>query len=106
MLSELLKHPRAILLSIALHVVLLGAFFLNFNFADESKLQKQGELAKTVKAEIVDLQQLEAQKRLKQEQQQAILKKELEKKKQAQTEKERTDSTFACCNNTNVFTTF
>ena len=87
MQSELLKHPKALLFSVILHVVFLGIFFLNFNFVADPKLQKQGQVAKTVKAEIIDQRQLEALERGKQEEQEARLKKEMEKKKQAQAEK-------------------
>ncbi len=83
MQSELLKHPKALLFSVILHVVFLGIFFLNFNFVADPKLQKQGQVAKTVKAEIIDHKQLEALERNKQE---ARLKQVMEKKKQAQAE--------------------
>ncbi len=89
MQSELLKHPKALLFSVILHVVFLGIFFLNFNFVADPKLQKQGQVAKTVKAEIIDQRQLEALERGKQEEQEARLKKEMEKKKQTQAEKAR-----------------
>jgi membrane protein involved in colicin uptake len=60
--SELLKHPRAIALSVGFHVVVIAIILINFHFSDSTNLVKQAELAKTVKAEIVDQQQLEAQK--------------------------------------------
>ena len=61
MFSELLKHPRALALSAVFHLVLIAAIFLNLNFSDSRNLVKPAELAKTVKAEVVDVQQLEAQ---------------------------------------------
>jgi colicin import membrane protein len=77
--SELLKHPRAIALSIGFHVVVIAIILINFHFSDSTNLVKQAELAKTVKAEIVDQQQLEAQINRKKREQEARRKRELEK---------------------------
>ena len=79
MFSELLKHPRAIALSIGFHLVLIAAILINFHFSDNTNLVKQADLAKTVKAEIIDQQQLDAQKNRKKKEQEARRKRELEK---------------------------
>jgi len=79
--SELLKHPRALALSVGFHLVLMIAIFFNFHLTDKTVLVKQSNLAKTVKAEIVDVQQLEAQKIKKKNQQEAQRKRELEKQR-------------------------
>lgn len=92
MLSELFKHPRAVLISIVLHIVLLGAFLLNSSFSDNPNLHKQGEVAKTIKAKVVNQQQLDEQNKSKQEEQEAKKRKQLEKKKQAQAKKERAEA--------------
>ena len=81
MFSELLKHPWALGLSILFHLILIAAIFLNFHFTDKTTLVKQSDLAKTVKAEIVDTQQLEAQKNKNKKEQEAKRKRELEKQK-------------------------
>jgi len=87
--SELLKHPRAIGLSIGFHVVVIAIILINFHFSDSTKLVKQDELAKTVKAEIVDQQQLEAQKNRKKKEQEARRKRELEKQNKEKAAKAR-----------------
>ncbi|MCH8177845.1 MAG: cell envelope integrity protein TolA [Proteobacteria bacterium] len=92
MLSELLKHPKALLISIVAHIVLLGAFLLNADFSSDPNLHRQGEVAKTVKAKVVNSQQLDEQKRRKQEEQEAKRQKELEKKKRVQAEKEKAEA--------------
>lgn len=79
MFSELLKHPRAMALSIGFHLVLIAAILINFHFSDNTNLVKQADLAKTVKAEIIDQQQLDAQKNKKKKEQEARRKRELEK---------------------------
>ncbi len=76
MLSELRRYPQALMLSVLLHVGLLIAIFVNIDFDDNKKLLKQGEQVKTVKAEVIDQQQLEASKAKKQA--------EIEKKKKAE----------------------
>ncbi len=81
MLSELLRHPGALALSIVFHLLVIAAIFFNLHLSDKTVLVKQAELAKTVKAEIVDQQQLEAQKNSKKEEREAKRKRELEKQK-------------------------
>ena len=81
MFSELLKHPRALALSVGFHLLLMVAIFFNLHLTDETVLVKQSNLAKTVKAEIVDVQQLEAQKNKKKREQEAQRKRALEKQK-------------------------
>jgi len=68
-------------LSIGFHLVLIAAILINFHFSDSTNLVKQADLAKTVKAEIIDQQQLDAQKNKKKKEQEARRKRELEKKK-------------------------
>ena len=63
MLGELLKHPQALLISVALHALVIGVMVVNLQFADRPKLIKAGEVAKTVKAEVVDNSQLEERAR-------------------------------------------
>jgi len=87
--SELLKHPRAIALSIGFHLVIIAIILINFHFNDSTNLVKQAELAKTVKAEIVDQQQLDAQKNRKKKEQEARRKRELEKQNKEKLAKER-----------------
>ena len=79
MLSELLKHPRALALSVGFHLVLILTIIFNFYFADRTVLVQQSDLTKTVKAEIVDAQQLEAEKNKKIKEIEAKRKRELEK---------------------------
>ena len=66
MFAELRQYPQALMLSVLLHVVLLSVIFVSLESADEKKLIKQGGLNKTVKAQVVDSQQLEATKNKKQ----------------------------------------
>ncbi len=66
-------------LSIGFHLVLIAAILINFHFSDNTNLVKQADLAKTVKAEIIDQQQLDAQKNRKKKEQEARRKRELEK---------------------------
>jgi len=60
--SELLQHPRALVLSVVFHVAIIGMVFINFDFSDKTILVKQADLSKTVQAQIIDRQQLEQQK--------------------------------------------
>jgi len=87
--SELLKHPRAMALSIGFHLVVIVAILINFHFSDSTNLVKQADLAKTVKAEIIDQQQLDAQKNRKKKEQEARRKRELEKQKKEKQAKAR-----------------
>lgn len=90
MFSELLKHPRALALSAVFHLVLITAIFLNLNFSDSKNQVKQAELAKTVKAKIVDAQQLEAQINKNKKALEAKRKREIEKLKREKEAKKRT----------------
>lgn len=92
MVKELFKHPKALSISIVAHIIVLGAFLINTDFSDNPKLLKQGEVTKTVKAQVVNSQQLEEQKRKKQQAQEARRQRELEKKKQARVEKEKVEA--------------
>jgi len=74
--AQLRQYPKALILSVLLHVGLLSVIFISLDFDDEKKLIKQGEMSKTVKAQVVDVQQLEASKAKKQAQ--------IDKKKKAQ----------------------
>ena len=76
MFAELRQYPQALMLSVLLHVGLLVVIFISLDSADEKKLIKQGEMTKTVKAQVIDSQQLEATKEKKQA--------EIDKKKKAQ----------------------
>jgi colicin import membrane protein len=89
MFSELLKHPGALALSFVFHLLLIAAIFLNLQLSDKTNLVKQADLAKTVKAEVVDQQQLEAQKDKKIKEQEAKRKAELEKQKRENEAKKR-----------------
>jgi len=88
-LSELLERPAALALSVAFHLVLIGAIIFNLDHADSAILVKQANLAKTVKAEIVDVQQLEAREIEKKKAQEAKRKRELEKRKREKEAKKR-----------------
>ena len=76
MFAELRQYPQALMLSVLLHVGLLAVIFISLDSADERKLIKQGEMTKTVKAQVIDSQQLEATKEKKQA--------EIDKEKKAQ----------------------
>ncbi len=89
MLSELLKHPGALALSFVFHMLVIAAIFFNLHLSDKTVLVKQADLAKTVKAEIVDQQQLEAQKDEKKKEQEAQRNRELEKQKREEEAKKR-----------------
>jgi len=75
-LAGLRQYPQALMLSVLLHIGLLAVLFISLDSADEKKLIKQGEMTKTVKAQVVDVQQLEATKEKKQA--------DIDKKKKAQ----------------------
>ena len=89
MFSELMKHPAALALSVLFHLLVIAAIFFNLHLSDKTVLVKQADLAKTVKAEVVDLQQLEAQKSNKKKEQEAKRKRELEKQKRDKEAKKR-----------------
>jgi len=75
-LSELRRYPGALMLSVFFHVGILIVIFVNIDFNDSKKPVKQGDLVKTVKAAVIDQQQLEASKAIKQA--------EIDKKKKAE----------------------
>ena len=79
MLAELFKHPRALLLSLFLHGLIIGVMVLNLTFIDRPKQIQADKVAKTVKAEVVDVQQLEERQKQKELEEQR--KKEAEQKK-------------------------
>jgi len=66
-IAELWRYPRALMLSVLLHVGLLVILFVSLDFDDREILVKQGDRVRTVKAEVVDRQQLETAKRQKAE---------------------------------------
>ena len=78
MFAELRKHPRALWFSLLFHAVIIGAMVLNLSFIDKPKQIKAGQ-ARTVKAEIVDIEQLEDRQKQKDLEAQRI--KDAEKKK-------------------------
>jgi len=79
--AELLKHPRALVLSLLFHLGIIAVMVLNLTFVDRPKQLKAGPTAKTVQAEIVDLKQIEEQKK----------QKELEAKRKTDAEKKKKD---------------
>ena len=84
MFAELLKHPRALAFSVLLHAVIIGLMIFNLKFVDKPQNITAGQVAKTVKAEVVDQQQLEdreKQKRLEKERIKKAERKKLEAKK-------------------------
>ncbi len=89
MFPRLTRYRRALALSIVFHLVVIAAILLNFHLSGRPNLVKQSELAKTVKAEIVDRQQLEAQIDRKKKEQEARQERELEKQKRAKDAKKR-----------------
>ncbi|MCP4494181.1 MAG: cell envelope integrity protein TolA [Gammaproteobacteria bacterium] len=66
MLFEFKQYPLALVLSVLLHIVLLAIALVSLDSDEKEKLIKQGEQVKTVKARVVDQQQLEAAKKRKQ----------------------------------------
>ncbi len=89
MFPRLTGYRRALALSIVFHLVVIAAILLNFHLSGRPNPVKQSELAKTVKAEIVDQQQLDAQINRKKKEQEAKRKSELEKQKRAKEAKKR-----------------
>ena len=81
MLSELRKHPGALLISLALHALVIGLMVLNLSFFDKLQDIKVGPVAKTVQAEVVDQKQLDAKEKQKQ----------LEEKRKREAEKKQKD---------------
>ena len=79
MLADLLKHPKALIFSVLFHVVILGLIVIDLSFTDKQDMMKVGEVAKTIKAEVIESTQLEQEKK-----QEAQIKKEQEiEKKEA-----------------------
>ena len=89
MFAEMLKHPRALVLSLVMHLAVIALMVLNLHFADRPKHIKGGQLEKTVQAEMVDLKEIEQQKQQKllEEKRRA----EAEKKKKQQEAKKQAD---------------
>jgi TolA protein len=94
-IAELLKHPRALVLSLVMHLAVIALMVLNLTFADKPKHIKAGTMAKTVQAEMVDLKAIEEQKKQKQldakRKADAEQKKKLEAKKRADKKKREAD---------------
>jgi colicin import membrane protein len=93
--AELLKHPRALVLSLLVHFAVIALMVLNLTFFDKPKHLKAGPVAKTVQAEMVDLKQIEEQNKKKQldakRKAEAEQKKKLEAKKRADKKKREAD---------------
>ncbi len=92
MLSELRRHPWALVISLGIHLLVIVAMVVNLQFSDKPKMTKAGPVTKTIKAEVVNQQQLEdreKQKRLEQDRNQAAIekKKDIEAKKRADKKK-------------------
>ena len=66
MFAELLKHPRALVLSLVFHLGVIALMVLNLTFSDRPEHIKAGAVVKTVQAEMIDLNQIEEQKKQKQ----------------------------------------
>ena len=62
MFSELRQNQKALALSVLFHVAIIAIIFINFSFSDKTILVKHAEIAKTVKAKVIDQQLLEQQK--------------------------------------------
>jgi len=86
-LAEMLKHPRALVLSLLLHLGVIALMVLNLSFIERPKQIKAGQMAQTVQAEMIDLNQLKQQE--KQKQLEADRKAEAEKKKKAEADKKK-----------------
>ena len=52
MLSELLKNPKALAISVGLHVALIGLIVFEFAFSDRQILVQQAPVTKTVQTTI------------------------------------------------------
>ena len=100
MFSELLQHPRALVISVVFHVAIIGIIFINFDFSDKTILVKQADISKTVEAKLIDRQQLEQQKnkkkveeeRRKQELAKQKRDREAKKRKQAEAKKHKAEA--------------
>ena len=95
MIAELLKHPRALVLSLVFHLGIIALMVVNLAFFERPVKIKAGQQAKVVQAEMVDLKQIKEQKKQKQleakRKAEAEKKKKLEAKKQADKKKREAD---------------
>ena len=89
MIADLFKHPRALVLSLLMHLAVIALMVLNLTFADKPMHTRAGQEVKTVQAEMVDLKQVEKQK--KEKELAAKRKAEEEKKKKQLEAKKRAD---------------
>ena len=84
MLSELFKNPKALGISALLHLLVIGVVFINLSFSEKPVLVKAGNQVKTVQAEVVDSDQLEAAKKAKMEKELSAKQQQADAKKKAQ----------------------
>lgn len=90
MLGTLKRHPGAVLLSIALHLLVIGLALLEFSGQSvRPVVSKQGAVDKTIKAEIIDLKKLDKREQKIKKQKADKKKKEVEKKRLEQAAKKR-----------------
>lgn len=90
MFSPAGKFPRALLFSGLFHLFIFGLIVLDLTFSDPPKMIQAGPPVKTIKAEVIDLKQLEAVQKKKIELE-AKRKKEQAKKKKALAAKKRAE---------------
>ncbi|MFT5219782.1 MAG: translation initiation factor IF-2, partial [Gammaproteobacteria bacterium] len=81
MLSELFKNPKALGISALLHLIVIGLVFINLSFSEKPVLVKAGNKVKTVQAEVVDSEQLDAAEKAKLEKELAAKQGQAEAKK-------------------------
>ena len=86
MLSEVLKHPRALVLSAVFHILLVGAILINLTYFSQPERIQPSEQVETIKAEIVDQKLLDDRARKQKQDLEAERKKLEEKKRQAEAE--------------------
>jgi colicin import membrane protein len=96
MFEELVKHPKAIALSILFHLIIIIAIVINFHFFDKPKLVQTGTQGKAIQAKVVESSQLDeskqkkemekAERREKELKRIALEKSAVEKKKQEKAE--------------------
>ena len=79
MLKELLDHPKGLLLSIALHAMLLGLVAIQFDFSNQLDPASAGQTPQVIQTEVINSQQLEEKQR----------QTELELKRKADAERQR-----------------
>ena len=63
MLKELLDHPKGLLLSIALHAMLLGLVAIQFDFSNQLDPASAGQTPQVIQTEVINSQQLEEKRR-------------------------------------------